>query len=136
MLMDTLWLQSVPSMTPDSPTSSKGVTQCTLTHCCRAKEILSKGKLFGVQQEEGAAALQLQAKCSGSGSEVYAVTAAFASRQADNDWAELGCTCPARGREEVCKHGVALLLWRIQQGVGAYWVNGAATGKQQAGSSS
>lgn len=68
------------------------------------------GKLFDVQERDGT----LTGRCRGSGSESYTVTAKLGSQEAQLSHVGVECSCPSGVRDAVCKHGLALLLWRLQ----------------------
>jgi hypothetical protein len=77
--------------------------------------VLRGKKLFDVVESEDG---NLLGRCKGSGAEVYEVSAEFQSHERPNDWVDLKCTCPSRQKENICKHGLALLLWRLERRAG------------------
>lgn len=117
------WAAPACARAPAVPPASR-----TCSHPCHAarsarKEVLGGGKLFAVQED--AAQHGLTASCSGSGDQVYSISIQLRSLQAIDDWAEVKCSCPAASKETLCKHGLALLLWRLERRPGQCEQGGA-----------
>jgi hypothetical protein len=94
-----------------------GSVEAADRHLARARGIMKAGRSAFSQVQMDPELGTLSATCRSSESTSYQITCALKrTGTADDtwDWAEVSCSCPAGQKQPVCKHALALLLYRVQ----------------------